>query len=104
MKGNNSNHILDEDLTTIGNGDAENGRYIMAKIADRLFRARYTHPNFPDNGMTTYEVIAEEWREFSEEMEKGDYPRACYEALDVIATMIRFILDEDIVDGSEKHS
>ena len=88
----------------IGNGDVVKGRHIVLQLAARLRYARIRHPNFPDNYMSTYEVIEEEWKEFTNEMQKENYPHAKDEAMDVMATLTRFYLDEDIVDGPTKRS
>lgn len=96
--------VLVDSMKVIGNGDVIKGRHIILQLASRLRYARFQHPNFPDNRMSTYEVIEEEWKEFSLEMRKENYPRAKDEAMDVMATMTRFLLDEDIVDGAKKRS
>lgn len=96
--------VLVDSMKVIGNGDVIKGRHIILQLASRLRYARFQHPNFPDNGMSLYEVIEEEWEEFSIEMHKENYLRAKDEAMDVMATMTRFLLDEDTVDGTKKRS
>lgn len=91
-------------IKTIGNGDVVKGRHIVLQLATRLHYARVKHPSFPDDGTTTHDVIEEEWEEFSFELKKNDRLRAKNEALDVMATLTRFFLDEDIENGQEKHS
>ena len=95
---------LVDSMKVIGNGDIIKGRHVILQLASRLRYARFQHPNFSGSRMSTYEVIEEEWKEFSLEMRKEDYPRAKDESMDVMATMTRFLLDEDIVDGTKKRS
>lgn len=96
--------VITDALKSIGNGDLNNGRHIVLMLAARLRYARKLHPKFPDNGMTTYDVIEEEWREFSYEILQEDYSRARDEAMDVMATLTRFLLNEDLGNGTKKHS
>ena len=91
-------------IKTIGNGDVVKGRHLVLQLATRRRYARIKHPVFPDNATTTHDVIKEEWEEFSFELKKNARPRAKDEALDVMATLTRFFLDEDIENGQEKHS
>lgn len=91
-------------IKIIGNGDVVKGRHVVLQLATRLRYARIKHPIFSDNDITTHDVIKEEWEEFSFELKKNARPRAKDEALDVMATLTRFFLDEDIENGQEKHS
>lgn len=67
----------------------ENGRYIIGKIATRMYTARTKHPDF--NGASN---VISEIGEFLYALDHETEDRAKDEALDIIVTCIRFILDE----------
>lgn len=91
-------------IKVIGNGDVVKGRHIILQLAARLRYARIKHPDFTNDEMSAHDVIEEEWNELSFELKKNDRPRAKSETLDVMATLTRFFLDEDIENGAKKHS
>ena len=67
----------------------ENGRYIIDKIATRMYIARTRHPDFGGASCVISEI-----GEFLYALDHETEERAKDEALDIIVTCIRFILDE----------
>lgn len=91
-------------IKSIGNGDVVKGRHIVLQLGARLHYARAKHPTYTPKGTTAFDVILSEWKEYCNEVERHNRPRSKDEAYDVMATLTRFILDEDTLNGSEKHS
>lgn len=77
-------------LTDIGNGNLVDGILVMDNIVDRLRQARSKHPVFEGVPCITSEI-----GEFLYASDHESRERAKDEALDIIATCIRFLLDED---------
>ena len=67
----------------------ENGRDIVDKIANRMHTARTKHPDFDGASNVISEI-----GEFLYALDHETEDRAKDEALDIIVTCIRFILDE----------
>lgn len=73
--------------------------HISSLISDRLALARKKHPKFGGVSCITSEI-----GEFLYAADHETRTRLKDEALDVIVTCVRLLLDEDEVDGTEKHS
>lgn len=86
--------IENEFLKIIGNGSAENGKNVILKIAQRLKEAREKHPVWEKSDTYAMSVIEREFEELLEAYIYESEARQMDEALDVIATTIRFINQE----------
>lgn len=86
LKLSNVNNVL----TDMGNGDLVIGTMLLSDISNRLRAARSRHPVFGGVPCITSEI-----GEFLYASDHESRERAKDEALDIIATCIRFLLDED---------
>lgn len=77
-----------------GNGDLRRGRQIMEIIALRLEHARTKHPVYAQGKYHALGVIRSEFRELEHAVEHESPARQFDEALDVIATAVRFLNGE----------
>lgn len=95
--------IGNEFLEIIGNGSAENGKNVILKIAQRLKEAREKHPVWEKSVAYAMSVIQNEFYELWYAYNSESEARQVDEALDVIATTIRFINQEHkIGENGEK--
>lgn len=78
----------------IGNGDADKGRAMLEAIARRLGEAREKHPAWSEGPYYALGVIHSEFLELERAVEHETEDRQRDEALDVIATAIRFLGEE----------
>lgn len=77
-----------------GNGNERRGRAIMQVIALRLEHARREHPLFAEGPYQALGVIGSEFRELEHAVEHETESRQADEALDVVATAVRFLGEE----------
>lgn len=77
-----------------GNGNEKRGRAIMQAIALRLEQARDKHPLYAEGQYQALGVIGSEFHELEKAVEHETESRQMYEALDVIATAVRFLGEE----------
>lgn len=79
-------------MTTLGDGDCGAGRYLVNRIADRVAHARREHPDWQGRGeMYALDVIDGEMLELKHAVAAETRERMADEALDVIATCVRFL-------------
>lgn len=78
----------------VGNGNAARGRMILEAIAARLNEARQKHPLYAEGPYQALGVIHSEFRELEKAVEHETESRQMDEALDVVATAVRFIGEE----------
>lgn len=71
----------------------------LQAVSRRLDHARTKHPVFADNKEEAFDVIMDEMYELYEAIQNEPWGRQVDEALDVIATCVRFIEGE--ICGSE---
>lgn len=83
-----------EALTILGNGDAAKGRRLIDDLAGRLVHARTEHPVFANTDESAVTVIDDELWELANAVYTETPERAHDEALDVMATVARFLNDE----------
>lgn len=83
-------NIVDKMLESIGNGDVHKGDYILERIYSRLKVAREKHPKFEGP-----RCIISEMGEFIYAVDHESEDRAKDEALDIIVTCVRYILNEE---------
>lgn len=76
---------------TFGNGKINRGGIIAAQIAIRLKEARKKHPVFAESRRAALRVIEAEMQELVTAVWSESQERQIDEALDIIATAIRFI-------------
>lgn len=76
---------------TFGNGNAERGNFMAAKITNRLKEARKKHPIFAPSEMDAWLVIEAELEELKNAILHESEVRQMDEALDVATTVIRFL-------------
>lgn len=74
----------------VGNGNPLKGELLLKAIADRLLHARGKHPRFAESARQALSNIAEEFDELVEAVHHETEQRQFDEALDVIATCVRF--------------
>ena len=72
----------------------------LQAVSRRLDHARTCHPVFADNKEQAFAVIMDEVDELYEAIQNESWERQVDEALDVIATCVRFI--EGDICGSEE--
>ncbi len=77
-----------------GNGNEKRGRAIMQAIALRLEEARGKHPVYAEGPYHALGVIHAEFKELEHAVEHETESRQMDEALDVIATSVRFLGEE----------
>jgi hypothetical protein len=77
-----------------GNGNEKRGRAIMQAIALRLEQARDKHPLYAEGQYHALGVIHAEFKELEHAVEHETESRQMDEALDVIATSVRFLGEE----------
>lgn len=77
-----------------GNGNEKRGRAIMQAIALRLEEARNKHPLYAEGQYQALGVIGSEFHELEHAVEHETESRQMDEALDVIATSVRFLGEE----------
>lgn len=77
-----------------GNGNERKGRAIMQAIALRLEEAREKHPVYAEGPYHALGVVGSEFRELEKAVEHETESRQKDEALDVIATSVRFLGEE----------
>ena len=77
-----------------GNGNETKGRAIMQAIALRLEEARGKHPVYAEGPYHALGVIGSEFRELEKAVEHETESRQMDEALDVVATSVRFLSEE----------
>lgn len=77
-----------------GNGNERKGRAIMQAIALRLEEARGKHPVYAEGPYHALGVIHAEFKELEHAVEHETEARQKDEALDVIATSVRFLGEE----------
>lgn len=77
-----------------GNGNERKGRAIMQAIALRLEEARGKHPMYAEGPYHALGVIHAEFKELERAVEHETESRQMDEALDVIATSVRFLGEE----------
>ena len=77
-----------------GNGNERKGRAIMQAIALRLEQARDKHPLYAEGPYHALGVIHAEFKELEHAVEHETEARQKDEALDVIATSVRFLGEE----------
>lgn len=77
-----------------GNGNERIGRAIMQAIALRLEEAREKHPLYAEGPYHALGVIHAEFKELEHAVEHETESRQKDEALDVIATSVRFLGEE----------
>lgn len=85
---------LEEYWLAFGNGDRLAGDDIAQMIAERLNEARKKHPVFAIGPWHALGVIGAEYKEFEHAVLYENGARQIDEALNLIATAIRFINDE----------
>lgn len=74
-----------------GNGDAGKGRQVIFMLARRLEEARGKHPVFAESAEEAADVIESEFWELQYAWEQESQDRQIDEALDVAATVVRFV-------------
>lgn len=75
-----------------GNGDIGKGRAVFMAIAKRLYEAREKHPVYAVDTQDSVSVIGSEFGELVNAVANNEgRARELDEALDVIATTVRFI-------------
>lgn len=77
-----------------GNGNERKGRAIMQAIALRLEEARDKHPLYAEGPYHALGVVGSEFRELEKAVEHETESRQMDEALDVVATAVRFLGEE----------
>lgn len=77
-----------------GNGNEKRGRAIMQAIALRLEEAREKHPVYAEGPYQALGVVHAEFKELEHAVEHETESRQKDEALDVIATSVRFLGEE----------
>lgn len=77
-------------LRVIGNGDFRAGAALIQQIAERLEHARSKHPVFAQSPFIGGDVVFDEGAELVHAVMHEGMDRAHYEALDVLATAVRF--------------
>lgn len=77
-----------------GNGNEAKGRAIMQAIALRLEQARDKHPLYAEGPYHALGVIGSEFHELEKAVHHETPAREKDEALDVIATLVRFLGEE----------
>lgn len=78
----------------LGNGDPLKGEILLRRISQRVHHARRKHPMFAVGRYQALGVIEVEFKEFSHAIFHESEDRQRDEALDVIATCIRFLRGE----------
>lgn len=74
-----------------GNGDVGKGRQTIFMLARRLEEARGKHPVFAESAEEAVDVIESEFLELQYAWEQESQDRQIDEALDVAATVVRFV-------------
>lgn len=77
-----------------GNGNERKGRAIMQAIALRLEEARGKHPLYAEGPYQALGVVHAEFKELEHAVEHETEARQKDEALDVVATAVRFLGEE----------
>lgn len=85
---------IDKLFRGLGNGDEETASALLTVICVRLEQARKKHPVFAEGSFHALGVIESEFHELEYAVEHESEARQKDEALDVIATCIRFLCDE----------
>lgn len=80
-----------------GNGDFHRGQQIIFMLAQRLAEAREKHPHFAEGVYQGLGVVGAEYQEFVRAVEHESHDRQLDEALDVAATILRFINREYVI-------
>lgn len=79
----------------LGNGDFRRGRNLLEALAGRMQHARKKHSRFAEGKFQALGVIHAEYRELEHAVTSGEgKERERDEALDVVATCLRFWLGE----------
>lgn len=81
---------LTEFFNIMGNGTTDKGYLLFQNICRRLVHAREKHPEFAKDALEGSAVIANELMELDYAIRNESEQRQFDEALDVIATAIRF--------------
>lgn len=68
---------------------------IDLKIEKAVKHAEQKHPVFADNKYQAISIIGEEFGELAQAVNDNDFDKAEKEALDLIATCIRFLKNKD---------
>lgn len=92
---------IDKLFRGLGNGDEEVASGILTVICVRLGQAREKHPLFAEGKFNALGVIESEFRELEYAIEHESEDRQCDEALDVIATCIRFLCGEHKTESKQ---
>lgn len=74
-----------------GNGDVGRGRQALFMLAKRLEEARGKHPVFAESAEEAVDVIESEFWELQYAQDQESQDRQIDEALDVVATVVRFV-------------
>lgn len=82
---------IDKLYRCLGNGDEDAASRILTAICVRLEHARKKHPVFSEGSYHALGVIEAEFHELEYAVEHESEDRQMDEALDVIATCIRFL-------------
>ena len=67
---------------------------IDLKIEKAVKKAELKHPVFAESGYQVVSILAEETGEFAQAVNDKDFNKAESEALDIIATCIRFLKEK----------
>ena len=92
---------IDKLYRGLGNGDEDAASGILSAICVRLEHARKKHPAFAEGSYNALGVIEAEFHELEYAVEHESEDRQIDEALDVIATCIRFLCREHEKGGSD---
>ena len=92
---------IDKLYRGLGNGDEDAANGILSVICVRLEHARQKHPLFAEGKFHALGVIESEFHELEYAIEHESEDRQRDEALDVIATCIRFLCREHEKGGGD---
>ena len=92
---------IDKLYRCLGNGDEDAASGILTAICVRLEHARKKHPVFAEGKYHALDVIESEFHELEYAIEHESDERQCDEALDVIATCIRFLCGEHKTESKQ---
>ena len=82
-------------LEVLGNGKPAMGLAILCNVAARLVYARAEHPRYAEGAYEALGVIGAEFHKLEQAVEHESRARQEDEALNVIATCLRFLAGED---------
>lgn len=88
-------------LAELGNGDPLKGEILLRMISGRVHHARQKHPLFAEGKFHALGVIESEFRELEYAIEHESEDRQRDEALDVIATCVRFLCGEHKTESKQ---